>query len=75
MPRFIRFIILYLGWLLMHKPVIHYEGYHCGCCGRWHDIPFDVPEYKTCGEWWDTWGMCPDGDGCMEGMNYVGRNC
>jgi len=59
----------YLRWLWRGKPMIHYDGFNCGCCGQWHSIPFDVPEYKSEGEWWDTWGLCPPDDPCLyDGM-------
>jgi len=38
--------------------MIYYEGFHCGICGRWTFQPFELPEYKSDGEWWDTWGVC-----------------
>lgn len=51
-------IIKWLKWLLKGKPMIYYEGFHCGICGRWTFQPFELPEYKSDGEWWDTWGVC-----------------
>jgi len=55
-----------LKWRLNGKPMLKYEGFHCGCCGKWWDIPFEIPEYKSCGSWWDGWGLCPEGKGCLE---------
>jgi len=49
----------YLWWLIKKKTYIEYDGFNCGCCGRWWDKPFKVPTYKSNGEWWDTWGLCP----------------
>jgi hypothetical protein len=54
----------WLKWLLKGKPMIHYKGYNCGCCGKGWMIPFDVPEYQSAGSWGDTWGLCPNGKGC-----------
>lgn len=53
-----------LKWWLKGKPMIHYTGYNCGCCGKRWAIPFDIPEYQSVGEWLDTWGCCPEGRGC-----------
>lgn len=47
-------------WIRAGKPLVHYEGYHCGLCGRWCDIPFEMPEYKSWDKWHDTWGMCKE---------------
>ena len=51
-------------WLGNGRPMIKYEGYTCGCCGRGWKIPFEIPEYESCGDWADTWGLCPKGKGC-----------
>jgi len=56
---------LYLKWIISGKPMIVYSGFNCGCCGRWHNIKIEIPKYKSCGEWWDTWGVCPNKKGCM----------
>ena len=53
--RFIR----WLKWLIRKKPCYTYTGYYCGLCGTWVDYEFQVAEYKSLGEWWDTWGICP----------------
>ncbi len=57
-------MIKWLKWILKGKPIIKYEGYNCGCCGKWVNEKFSVPEYKSVGRWWDTWGLC---DGCFNG--------
>ena len=54
----------YIKWLLHSKPMIKYEGFNCGCCGRWWSISFELPQYQSGGVWWDTWGLCPKGKGC-----------
>lgn len=54
----------WLLWLLKGKPMVHYTGYNCGCCGRRCDKEFDIPEYRL--DWFDTWGLCPDGEGCRK---------
>jgi len=54
----------YLRWLYRKKPMIKYKGFHCGCCGRWHSIPFEVKEYQSDGKWADTWGLCPENNPC-----------
>ena len=64
-----RKLYYYLRWLWKGKPMLHYEGFHCGCCGRWHSIPFEIPEYESSGEWWDTWGICPENDPCKNLIN------
>jgi len=48
----------WLKWLRNSKPYLSYEGFHCGCCGAWEGIPFKVSEYKSAGQWGDTWGVC-----------------
>jgi len=57
-------MLRYLIWVIKRKKMIHYEGFHCGCCGKWNSIPFDIPEYKSSGDWWDTWGLCPIDNPC-----------
>jgi hypothetical protein len=47
-----------LRWIYRGRPMIHYPGFMCGCCGKWNSEPFDLPEYQSCGEWWDTIGVC-----------------
>lgn len=54
----------WLKWILRGRPMIKYSGFHCGCCGKWWEIPFEIPEYASAGEWWDTWRVCPEGNGC-----------
>ena len=56
-------IIAYIKWLLNGKPMKTYSGYNCGCCGKWHDNLFQIPEYQSYGWQSDTWGLCPNG-GC-----------
>lgn len=53
-----------LRWLSHGAPMIYYEGYTCGCCGKGWKRPFVIPEFQSCGHWWDTWGLCPEGEGC-----------
>lgn len=53
--------VAYRRWIKKGKPMLKYSGFNCGLCGAWHSIPFEVPEYKSAGQWWDTWGMCPNG--------------
>jgi len=52
------YFFAWLKWVWKGKPMIHYEGYHCGLCGKWVNKPFEIPEYQSDGEWWDTWGVC-----------------
>jgi hypothetical protein len=52
----------WIEWLIEGKPYIDYEGYHCGCCGKWTDRKFKIPKYQSHGEWGDTWGLC---SGCQ----------
>ena len=62
----VRNFIRYLKWLWAGKPMIKYAGYNCGCCGRWWDISFEVPAYRSTGGWGDTWGLCPAEHGCWK---------
>lgn len=64
LPYRIKLILRGIKWLSRGAPSIYYEGYHCGCCGKWWGIPFVVSEFDSAGEWWDTWGLCPQGKGC-----------
>lgn len=50
----------YWQWEKEGKPMIEYNGYNCGLCGKWVDEPFEIPKYKSDGKWWDTWGICPN---------------
>lgn len=50
-----------LLWIYRGRPMLHYKGFMCGCCGKWNDEPFDMPKYQSCGEWWDTIGVCRNG--------------
>ena len=61
---FIRHVRQRYQWKRDGRPMVHYDGFQCGCCGRWHDIPFEIPQYESVGEWWDTVGLCPEGTGC-----------
>lgn len=56
----------YISWFLRGKPMIKYKGFTCGCCGKGWKIPFEIRDYKTCGEWGDTWGLCPENKGCRK---------
>lgn len=51
-------MIKWIKWHIRGKPMIKYEGSHCGLCGRWVDEPFTIREYKSQGKWADTWGIC-----------------
>ena len=55
-----------LKWISAGRPMIKYSGFNCGCCGKGWKIPFKVEEYESGGEWWDTWGLCPEDKGCRE---------
>jgi len=50
----------YLIWIKKGKPMINYNGFHCGCCGKYVKEKFSVPTYKSCGKWWDTWCLCEE---------------
>jgi len=54
----IRYLIRKIRWYLNHKPMIEYDGYNCGCCGKWVNEKFKIPTYQSEGKWWDTWGLC-----------------
>jgi len=49
----------WLDWVSVGSPVVRYKGYNCGCCGAWVDKNFSIPTYKSAGEGFDTWGLCP----------------
>ena len=53
----------WLSWLLNGKPMLKYDGYNCGLCGKWIVEEFFVPTWDSNGEWWDTWDIC---DKCMK---------
>ncbi|KKM63254.1 hypothetical protein LCGC14_1513270 [marine sediment metagenome] len=53
-------LISRIKWLLNNKPMIKYSGFNCGCCGKWENEEFEVPTYRSGGEWWDTWGVCEE---------------
>ena len=55
-----------IRWILQGKQQVHYSGFNCGCCGKWWNISFKIPEYRSAGEWWDTWGLCPILEVCNE---------
>ncbi len=58
-----------LNWIRHGRPLVHYLGYNCGCCGKWWSIAFDIPEYESCGEWWDMWGLCPIPELCNKDLS------
>lgn len=60
----------WLKWLKNGKPYLSYKGFNCGCCGAWESEPFKIPEYKSCGKWWDTWGLCKK---CIEESEKIER--
>jgi len=60
-------------WKLSGSKILIYNGYHCGCCGRWVKEVFKIPKYKSQGNYWDTWGLCPDCE--KEGKKDATQNC
>lgn len=56
--------LLHISWLIRGKPLLEYQGYTCGLCGKGWKIPFSIPDYQSHGDWWDTWGVCPENKGC-----------
>lgn len=52
-------IILWIKWYFLGKSMIYYEGYNCGCCGKWIEEPFYVRKYEA-NEFADTWGLCKE---------------
>ena len=56
-----------LIWLLRGKPTIYYNGFNCGCCGSYVKEPLAIRNYESCGEWGDTWGLCPKCRGDYKG--------
>ena len=57
-------LINWLVWLWQGKPMVNYDGFNCGCCGKWVWHQYSVPTYKSDGSWWDTWDLCND---CLVG--------
>lgn len=55
-----------ISWRHRGRPMIKYPGFTCGCCGRGWKIPFEIRDYESCGKYWDTWGLCPEGEGCYK---------
>ncbi len=47
-------------WKLGGSKIFLYNGYHCGCCGKWVKEVFKIQKYKSQGDYWDTWDLCPD---------------
>lgn len=66
-------LFAYFKWLWQGKPMKKYTGFNCGCCGAWNDTPFEIPTYQSYGEWYDTWGICPDCYRYGENGSLVGR--
>lgn len=62
-----KYFLKWLKWILKGKPMITYPGYNCGCCGKWIEEEFSIPEYKSEGEYWDTIGLCKDQKVCVRG--------
>ena len=59
----------WIKWIIAGKPTVDYLGFHCGCCGKWVNELFAIPEYQSSGRWWDTWGLCNE---CKKGeINVV----
>lgn len=54
----IKNLFYYLKWVKNRKPIITYNGFHCGCCGEYITEKFEIAAYKSNGEWCDTWGLC-----------------
>lgn len=48
-------IFKYIEWLLKFCPSVKYTGYYCGHCNKWHDVPFEIPTYKSWGFFYDTY--------------------
>lgn len=61
------YFFAWLKWVLKGKPMVHYNGFHCGVCGKWVNDPFEIPEYRSVGGWWDTWGLCEE---CRDAFIY-----
>jgi hypothetical protein len=50
--------IRYLKWVYGGRKVVIIVGTNCGCCGRYINEVITIPEYKSCGSWWDGWSLC-----------------
>jgi len=46
-----------LWWIIRGKPMQYYDGFHCGCCGKWIMQRMVVPDYLDIGL---PWGLCDD---------------
>lgn len=68
----LKYFFSWIKWLCNNKPMLSYDGFHCGCCGNWTKKDFQVPTYKSVGKDWDTIGLC---NKCItEGEEYARRN-
>ena len=61
----ISYFFRYLKWTLFDKTYVIYDGFNCGCCGRYIKKKFKVPSYKA-DEWWDSWGLCENQEECIK---------
>jgi len=65
MNRIERWIRIF-RWLWWGCPMVIYEGYWCGCCGKhWSEL-LVIPTFNSYGEWWDTWYLCPKNEECRK---------
>ena len=55
----------WLWWVIRGKPMVWYDGYNCGCCGKWVNRPMNVRDYQAYGWQSDTWGLC---NSCVLGV-------
>lgn len=52
-----RKLLNWIKWIFKGKPMVEYNGFNCGCCGKWVRKNFQVPKYLA-DRWGDTWGLC-----------------
>ena len=65
-------LLKWIKWRIKGRPKITYSGFNCGCCGNWVTESFQIPEYKSVGEWEDTWGVCEEcGNYCQDFGNKI----
>jgi hypothetical protein len=64
----IRYFCKWIAWLWKGKPVVIYNGYNCGCCGRWIEEKFSIPTYQSVDRYSDTIGLCKNQEDCFN--NY-----
>jgi hypothetical protein len=69
---YLKGLLISWWWILRGKPMLTYHGFHCGCCGKWWDLDYYVPDYdpEDDRDMFSHLGVCPKGKGCWGGGGY-----